>query len=410
MMVGQSRTGWMPHPVLRWFSMASLLAVLCIAATGWAAIPGAQVPDPASAAKPAPGLHAPADAPRLSDRALQQPSPPAGFNRYDAGWIHFAYPPEVRERIQVLIDNAESARTGLMARLGTPVLRHLYVRVARTPGEMATLAPSGAAYPKYAAAVAYPDLDLVLLTLQPLYPNEHHDILEVFIHEMAHVALHDAVRGHPVPLWFNEGFAVFASGESSIVRLQTLWTATLAGTLMPLTRLESAFPRDAQTASIAYAEAADVVRYLVRTEDRYRFDGLVSRLAKGVDFGTALAGAYGIDLASLESEWRSDLGRRYTFWPVLASTSVLWFGIVGLCFWAIRKRRSRNQAILERWSKEEAEQDEFPAIRETSDVPPRVHIVLAGVSQRRSGPPPVLGVPESEVPKVVHDGQLHTLH
>jgi len=224
------------------------------------------------------------------------------------------------------------------------------------------------------------------------------------------VALHDAVRGHPVPLWFNEGFAVFASGESSIVRLQTLWTATLAGTLIPLTRLESAFPRDPQTASIAYAEAADVVRYLVRTEDRYRFDGLVSRLSKGVDFGAALAGAYGIDLANLESEWRADLGRRYTFWPVLASTSVLWFGIVGLCFWAIRRRKFHNQAILERWRKEEAEQADLPSVRQSSNVTPRVHIVLAGVSQRRSGPPPVLGVPESEVPKVVHDGQLHTLH
>jgi len=400
----------MPRAVLRWFSMASLLVVLCIAATSRAAYPGAQVPDAPSTAKPAPGLHAPADAPRMPDRDAERPSPPAGFNRYDAGWIHFAYPPEVRERIQVLIDRADGAREGLIARLGTPVLRHLYVRIARTPGEMATLAPPGTTYPKYAAAVAYPDLDLVLLTLQPLYPNDHHDIVEAFVHEMAHVALHDAVRGHPVPLWFNEGFAVFASGESSIVRLQTLWTATLAGTLIPLTRLESAFPRDPQTASIAYAEAADVVRYLVRTEDRYRFDGLVSRLSKGVDFGAALAGAYGIDLANLESEWRADLGRRYTFWPVLASTSVLWFGIVGLCFWAIRRRKFHNQAILERWRKEEAEQADLPSVRQSSNVTPRVHIVLAGVSQRRSGPPPVLGVPESEVPKVVHDGQLHTLH
>jgi hypothetical protein len=126
----------------------------------------------------------------------------------------------------------------MRARLGQAVLSDLTVYVARTPGEMSTLAPEGAPYPKYAAGVAYSELGLVLLTLTPKHPGAAHDLVEIFRHELAHVALHQGVSGRAVPRWFNEGFAVHASGESSLARLQTLWTATLAGDLMPLSRLD----------------------------------------------------------------------------------------------------------------------------------------------------------------------------
>jgi hypothetical protein len=220
--------------------------------------------------------------------------------------------------------------------------------------------------------------------------------------------LYDAVKGHDVPRWFNEGFAVYVSGEGSIPRLQTLWTATLAGNIIPLERLERSFPDDAILASIAYAQAADVVRYLVRTQEQYRFDGLVERIARGMDFDQALLGAYGVDRMTLESEWREDIARRYTFWPVLTGSTVLWVGIVGLFFWAYRRRRVRDRRILERWRREEATED---ALLAAARAKQHIHIVVAQPSSSLSTPPP-RPVPngDADVPKVEHGGSLHTLH
>jgi hypothetical protein len=349
----------------------------------------------------------PADAPRIDSQTIRRPDPPVGFNRHDADWIHFAYPPEARQKIQKLIEIADATRREMSSRLGAPVLGDLHVRIARTAGEMTTLAPSNAPYPKYASGVAYPDLRLVLITLDPRHPNERHDILQTFQHELAHVALYDAVKGHDVPRWFNEGFAVYVSGEGSIPRLQTLWTATLAGNIIPLDRLERSFPDDAILASIAYAQAADIVRYLVRTQEQYRFDGLVERIARGMDFEQALLAAYGIDRMTLESEWREDIARRYTFWPVLTGSTLLWVGIVGLFFWGYRRRKLRDKRILERWRREEATED---ALLLAARAEQRIHIVVAQPSSALAPPPRPRPSSDSDVPKVEHGGSLHTLH
>jgi hypothetical protein len=369
---------------------------------------GANEPTMAAAG---PGTHAPpSDAPSVDANSIRRPDPPAGFNRHDAGWIHFAYPPEARQRIQRLIEIADATRLELSIRLGASVLNDLHVRVARTAGEMTTLAPQNAPYPKYATGVAYPDLRLVLITLDPRHPNERHDILETFKHELAHVALHDAVKGHDVPRWFNEGFAVYVSGEGSIPRLQTLWTASLAGNIIPLDRLERSFPDDAILASIAYAQAADLVRYLVRTQEQYRFDGLVERIARGMSFDQALLAAYGIDRMTLESEWREDIARRYTFWPVLTGSTLLWVGIVGLFFWGYRRRRLRDRRTLERWRREEAAEDAILSAAAAARAEHRIHIVVGQPSTSMTQPQRPLTGSEPEIPKVEHNGSLHTLH
>src|SRR5690606_34606804 len=125
----------------------------------------------------------------------------------------------------------------LSSRLGQRVLSRVDVRIARTPREMRSFAPAATQVPGYASGVAYSQIGLVLLSIQPLHPNSQHDLLEIFKHELVHVALHDAVEGKPIPRWFNEGFAVHASGENRTTRLWTLWSATLSEDLMPLSRL-----------------------------------------------------------------------------------------------------------------------------------------------------------------------------
>ena len=350
----------------------------------------------------------PVDAPRVRRGQIRMPQVASGFGTYDGGWIKFTFHPSVRERIEPLIAEADRVRQDLADRLGQPVLKSVRVDIARTAGEMETLTPAGAPYPTYAEGVAYSSLGLVLLTLNPRYANANYDLKQVFRHELAHVALHDAVGEADVPRWFNEGFAVLASGETSFDRMWELYTATLADRLIPLSEVERSFPSDETKASVAYAEAVNVVRFLVRREEAHRFRSLIQNLREGNDLDHATRHAYAIDLKTLEHEWREDVAKRYTFWPVLFSGTAVWAFALGLFVIGWRKRRKRARVTLERWARDEARDDAMRRLREEA----RVHIVLSPSPQAVQTPVPIPHtVPEPvEVPRVQHDGEWHTLH
>ncbi len=366
--------------------------------------PEAGVEPPAAEHAAEPESPPPVDAPRARGSHVRLPSVASGFGTYDGGWIRFTFHPSMRERVEPLIAEADRVRQELHERLGQPVLKNVRVDIARTPGEMETLAPVGAPYPAYAEGVAYSEIGLVLLTLNPRHANANYDIKQVFRHELAHIALHDAVGGRDVPRWFNEGFAVLASGETSFDRMSELWTATLADRLLPLAEVERSFPSDESKASIAYAEAVDVVRFLVRRQEAHRFRALVQSLRDGNDLDAATRQAYAVDLVTLEHEWREDVAKRYTFWPVFFSGTAVWGLVLGLFVLGWRKRRKRARATLERWARDEAREDALRRLREEA----RVHIVLSPNAPATPMPHPV---PEPvEVPRVQHDGEWHTLH
>jgi hypothetical protein len=347
----------------------------------------------------------PADSPRVAGE-LRRPDAPSGFAQHRAGFIEFAYPPETRERIQPLIEQAPAVRAELINRFGRDVLSSVRVHIARTPGEMANLAPVGAPFPSYASGVAYSQIGFVLLTIFPDQPSAPHDLLEVFRHELAHVALYDALGGQHVPRWLNEGFAVHLSGESSLQRTQVLWSAVLAGDVLPFAQLDRGFSSRAGAGqvSVAYAQAADVVRYLLRTRDANRFNLMLNHLREGATLDRALQESYGLDLIGLEYEWREDASRRYSFWPVLLSGSMIWVGVLGLFLLAWRRHKRRTQATLERWAREEAQEE---LLRHAQS---RLHIVIAPPGEKPMPPTPQRIVEAVDVPKVQHEGNWHTLH
>jgi hypothetical protein len=198
---------------------------------------------------------------------------------------------------------------------------------------------------------------LVLLSLQAPDTWEAPNLDEVFRHELAHVALEDAVGSHHVPRWFNEGLAIHEAGERSWARTKALWDATLSRTLLPLTDLDRGFPNDRYQVNVAYAEAADFVRFLLRDADRVRFGSLIERVRGGTPFDRALADAYGTDLRKLEYQWREENGKRFGVMPILTGGSLLWVLVgvlMGIGWW---RRRKAAKAKLAQWEREEAAMD-----------------------------------------------------
>ncbi len=335
----------------------------------------------------------------VQPEAAKLPPLPGDFQRLEHGWITVELPASLRDRGDALLREADDFRARLSEDFGQPALDGLVVRIARTPEQMAELAPESAPPPPYAAGVAYPSLHLVLLALQAPQTWDAPDLPELLQHELTHVALTDAVAGHHVPRWFDEGLAIHESGELPWARTKTLWDATLAKRLLPLSYLDKGFPADSYEVNEAYAESADFVRFLMRDTDRARFGSLLQRMRAGVPFDRTLEDAYGADVRKLEYEWREELGRRFGVIPMITGGGLLWVLMMGLAGAAWLKKRRRAKAKLAEWAREEAAMD----------------TVLAAASAATEGS--VSPAAEDEVPQrmpsipvVEHDGRWHTLH
>jgi hypothetical protein len=342
----------------------------------------------------------PRDAPLVVPAvAMSAPPVPASYQQRDLGWLTIVYPPSLYERVKLLIDEAPAFKARLADTLGQPVLEHVDVRIARTTDDMIGLAPPEAPPYSYAAGMAYSSIHLVVLTLTTP-TGEPTDLDDVFRHELFHVALEDAVRGHHVPRWFNEGMAIHESDENRLLRVKTLWDASLSRSIIPLADLDRSFPSQHYEVSIAYAESADFVRFLLRDQDQLRFAALVERVREGQPFDRALSEAYDVDLRKLEYQWREDMAKRYTFAPILASGSLLWVGALAVLVVGYGRKRRRDRATLARWEQEDTLRE---ARLRVSVEPAPVPDDVGGHRMPPKTTPPGL-------PKIEHDGGWHTLH
>ena len=364
-------------------------------ATGASSAAGKRAPD-------GPALTQPTDVPMMAPGEAVIPALPPSYVTRDLGWLKLSYPPAAKERVESLLDDAEAFKTELSETLGQDVLSHVEVRITPTVADMTRLAPVGSPPPSYASGVAYPRLKLVLISMFAPRGADATNLDQVFRHELAHVALEDAVLGQHVPVWFNEGLAIGLAGENSFDRQDVLWHATVYGNLLPLADLDRSFPRDHFEVGIAYAESADFLRFLMRRTDHVRFAAMVQRVREGQTFERSLGDAYSSDLRKLEFQWRSEIERRYSVIPILAGGGIIWVAVIVALGWGYVKKKRRAKAILAKWAQDEAIEDALLARRaaEAAEAAEESDRDLVRMSLRGIRAPA----------KVEHEGDWHTLH
>lgn len=339
----------------------------------------------------------PLDAPAITQGGpVVLPPLPVTYQVEKLGWWTLAYPASARERIRPLVENANAWKAELATDFGQDVLTQpIEVRVGRTWEDLTSLVPRELGVPPYAAGVTYGRIRLVVLSLTEPTGADATDLETVFRHELSHVALDDALddaSGRRVPRWFNEGLAIHESKEHPVRRMGTLWDATLFHQLLPFSELDRGFGESQGRVNLAYAESADVVRFLLRGRDQRRFVSFIGRVRGGETFDGALGDAYGTDVRRLEYEWREEAAKRNTFAPMLASGSFIWVIAFGALVLGYRRRRRDAQATLARWEAEELLAAAPRPTRE-DDIPfPDPARVVTGL------------------PKIEHDGDWHTLH
>lgn len=227
----------------------------------------------------------------------------------------------------------------------------------RTPGPLRLIIVPDGRYldsltsgraPPWGAAVAVPGSRTILLRA------DQGDLYRTLRHELAHLALHQAVSVR-LPLWFDEGYATWAAGEWDRLDVLDLNLAVVRGAVPELRALDGALRGSAGSADAAYALAASAVTELARRNPSGSLEPLLARLTAGEDFDASVLATTGLTVSQFGTEWRRTVRKRYSLVTWLLAGGG--WGILALALWAlVRARRKaelpRRAALDEGWEVE----------------------------------------------------------
>jgi peptidase MA superfamily protein len=199
--------------------------------------------------------------------------------------------------------------------------------------------------PAWGAAIALPGERIILLRA------DQGDLYATLRHELAHLALHEAVRVR-VPLWFDEGYASWAAGEWDRLGALELNLAVVRGAVPDLRNLDGALRGSASSADAAYALAVSAVTELARRNPSQSLAPLLTRLRAGEDFEAGVLATTGLTLSQFEREWRRVVRQRYSVATWLLAGGG--WGVLLLVLWGLvrlrrRADRARRAALDEGW-------------------------------------------------------------
>ncbi|NJP05136.1 MAG: hypothetical protein HC837_05660 [Chloroflexaceae bacterium] len=154
---------------------------------------------------------------------------------------------------------------------------------------------------------AWPALGLILGHIRP---GNVVEIERLIPHELSHQVLHQATDNPygGVPLWFNEGLAVYNQGIVDAEFPLMVNEAASSGELIPLEALAANFPADPQQARLSYAQSHSVVAYMIDTYGPEAMSELVNDFGAAMPTDTALEETIGLSVDELDTAWRESIG------------------------------------------------------------------------------------------------------
>ena len=180
-------------------------------------------------------------------------------------------------------------------------------------------------------------------------------------HELCHLLVHHHIRGVVLPRWLDEGIAQWASdGISDILmdqRRSLLNKATFRDRLIPLQMLESGFPPDNESLSLAYEESKSFVTYIISKSGKEGILTVLNYMKQGEDVDSAILKALSIPLGELEKKWHRSLRQRVTWFTYISyHLYEILFSVAALMtIYAFIRVIMRKRA----YRKEEEEEDRF---------------------------------------------------
>ncbi len=192
------------------------------------------------------------------------------------------------------------------------------------------------------------------------------DPLEVLRHELAHLALHEAMGELP-PRWFDEGYASYAAGEwgRDEVLATNFALAIAFGRIPSLAGLDSAFRGGTTGAQAAYAFSYRAVAELAALDRARGLTLLFAYWRREQSLERAVRQAYGLTLAGFEQRWQDATRRRYGGLALVTDVSagaILLVVMIGPLWFARRRRDRRKLEAMRVADAAQAERERLSAL------------------------------------------------
>lgn len=332
---GECRAGWRAAAVRFAASVALLLAVV------WS--------PPISVFAQAAGINnAQPSAPlnqtesRAASRPVTVPFVPGENFRLDSG------------RFTIVANRTDSRLAHSM--LAQSLLRDTFPGLPKPQAHvLIAIAPSAALFrawvgpnaPEWGAAIAIPDEQRIVMQ-GAFAGSDAGDPLTVLRHELAHLALHEAMGDLP-PRWFDEGYASVAAGEwTRATALET--SVSLAWRTMPGgDELDAGFYAGASRAQYTYALSHLAVAEMQAIDEKRGLANFFAEWKRTGKYDRALRQAYGMTATSFDNYWHTRVRRQYGVLALVANLSLA-FGFVSLMlgpvYWAKRRRNNERLAVM----------------------------------------------------------------
>ena len=161
---------------------------------------------------------------------------------------------------------------------------------------------------EWVGGIAYPLLDEAVVVVANTSDTT---VIRDMPHELTHIIFYQlTAQGIQVPVWFNEGLAVYNQSYHEQVMTDRLNQALNTHTLIRLSNLQSRFPASSDQAELAYAQSWNLVSYMFKTFGGTRMQQFIQNLDNpNTTFDQDMTQAFGMDSVHLENQWRLSLNQ-----------------------------------------------------------------------------------------------------
>lgn len=248
---------------------------------------------------------------------------------------------------RVLLTDLERGRAEIATLLGVAAPGRITVYLSGSDEDFSDLTQGK--IPHWGAGCAFPDQGVIVLRR---LPGQVEALLRTARHEMAHILLHQAPGG-AVPVWFDEGVAMWAARQWRFHDSTEVFRAVSMGGLIPLSEMGSVIEFSSDEAGLAYTECLLAVSYLIHISGRDAVARVIDRLSSGDAFGKALYRTTGFTEVQFEIRWTEFARKRFGPATLLIRTEALWIYMALLTLVAYLSIRVRSRRRLGRSEEED---------------------------------------------------------
>ena len=241
-----------------------------------------------------------------------------------------------------LMDACEEGLARLTQDIGTyperPIKIYIYASTSDLQGAM--IFPQ-----EWSGGVAFTAFSTIAIGISP---SDLDWGKKALVHELTHLVVHQATFSPygQLPIWLDEGLAMYNEGELDPVFRSYLQEAILEDKLISVRSLCSPFSAETEKARLSYAQSYSLVEYLLDNYGQDRMLELLTILKQSSTYDEALTGVYGFDIDGLDARWRGTLpAQKAGLHPALIA--VLAALATALALWgalALKKRTRRRSS------------------------------------------------------------------